>query len=715
MDLVQEVLQAEIEIAKEAAGRWKAQTEIRNENRKKLKSKGVVAVEDPEQIARYRALANAAALMPAERIIGDDDRKTQPENEQERKAGIPVARIVKIMGDGISPVGFGTGFMVSPDLLLTNNHVLPSRRSVSGIGANFGYDFVKDGGGAVQNGDVYELDDDFYVTDRLLDYTLVRVKRRSLSGKDLTEQGFHPLIQFKGKILRGKPVNIIQHPMGGGKKYATSGNELVDLLPDFLHYRTDTEPGASGSPVFSEFWETVALHHSGVPKMRDGKIIDVFDKPWDGKVADDVDWVSNEGVRISKILADLKLKPMANDAQTKLRDALFAAGRAEAPVSPGGSGLPPAIITTKESRVAGPVPQGAGAAQTVINVYGNAEIYTGTVSQVVATPPAEAAGSAESFADAGGLEKVMVFDTNYGRRRGYQAKFLDCHEVGLPQVDAGRMAELHLDRHGNPMVLDYHHYSLVMNARWMMPMLAAVNVDFSPDVRWDMGRKDFGSDKWIHDPRIAESQQIDNEELYKPAKKFDKGHVVRRVDSAWGVTREEVVFANSDTFHWTNCTPQHEAFNRSNRQGIWGKLENHIADQAGAVDNRLILFSGPVLDEARSIPHDFGGGTFRVPYDFWKVVIVAEAGAKDKPSELRAYAFLLEQKTAIDTKGLESLPVEERFDVGEFEPQQVTLRALQKLTGLKFSTNVLKADTKAGNAEGSSQKLESLDRVKLRP
>src|SRR5262245_51661497 len=60
----------------------------------------------------------------AERQIGATlDFVDLPPDDQALKAGRPVVRIVTINGPDIVPEGFATGFLVAPDLLLTNYHV----------------------------------------------------------------------------------------------------------------------------------------------------------------------------------------------------------------------------------------------------------------------------------------------------------------------------------------------------------------------------------------------------------------------------------------------------------------------------------------------------------------------------------------------------------------------------------------------------------------
>ena len=713
-----------IDIAKAAAERWHDRTQTRIKNRDMLRDIGVRGVENKARIERFARRAAGSIILgdvgsprpvglPIEALIervigGKDERRKLPNDDIEVAAGLPVARMVDLPGAGFMPVGVGTGFMVSRDLLMTNNHVIETPEMAQDMAANFGHDYVADGG--LLGGQMFTMNPDrFFVTNRDLDYTLIAVEKMSDTGTDLALQNFHPLIAETGKILIGKGVNIIQHPDGMGKHYATEGNTLVDRLENFLHYRTDTEGGSSGSPVFSELWEVVALHHSGLPLVIDNAIIDVNGEPWDGADPDEVEWVANEGVRISRILAHLASVDLAG-SKAGLREAMLAAGAAANAAAKAGPGLPKGAIDNVErvtlvqgAKIEAPTDErddpmilttDGSRARTVVHVHGNGDVYTGTVSHRRDAPQADPKAD-ESTRDIAVLERTLTFDPQYGRRRGYDGDFLKGHSVDLPKVLDDRLAEMHRDRYGNPVILDYHHFSLSMNAAWLLQMWSAVNVDYSPDVRWDMDRSDFGSDRWIHDMRLSDALQLDNDEIYGPARKFDRGHVVRRDDNAWGATREEVIFANSDTFHWTNCTPQHENFNRSNLRGVWGKLENHIARQAGAVDNRITLFAGPVLHPDRCVRHDFGGGTYRVPLDFWKVVIVATPKTRGSGTDLHSFGFLLEQQKAIIDHGLE------RFDPDTFEAQQRPLTALADKTGLVFPTNVMKADVFA-KADGAA-------------
>src|SRR4030095_16481997 len=64
-------------------------------------------------------------------------------------------------------------------------------------------------------------------------------------------------------------VRVIGHPSGRGLSFSV--NQLLDHASPKLHYRTATEGGGSGSPVFNQEWKLIGLHHAGgdgVPRLN---------------------------------------------------------------------------------------------------------------------------------------------------------------------------------------------------------------------------------------------------------------------------------------------------------------------------------------------------------------------------------------------------------------------------------------------------------------
>ena len=431
--------------------------------------------------------------------------------------------------------------------------------------------------------------DVFFLTDLSLDFSLVAVSQRSFDGQDLQQFGCTPLIASTGKILMGQPVSIIQYPLGGAKQWAETENKLL-FLPDsmpYLQYETDTLPGSSGSPVFNSLWEAIGLHHSGVPRVENGKIKTRTGQDWDEQSMsdDEIDWIANEGVRVSALVEFLRNQKPQSSSERALLDELLASTAdplEKKLVQAATQGV--AIMSTTPLSTG--LPAGPAAVNVIVN--GMANFNIGTAAPVVPVIPAPAS-SAPTLPVA--LEKKLRFDPRYADRPGYQANFLGGQPIPLPEVAQDRVEELLTDRDGNLLVLKYHHMSIVMNRERRLMMWAAANIDYSPGKRPISGRDAFGQDQWKSDPRIADELQLEDAEFYAPAKKFDRGHIIRREDNAWGDSPILQEFGNSDTFHWTNCTPQHEAFNRSNEGGVWGKLENHITEQSADVEGRNSAFS----------------------------------------------------------------------------------------------------------------------------
>jgi V8-like Glu-specific endopeptidase len=63
---------------------------------------------------------------------------------------------------------------------------------------------------------------------------------------------------------------VVGHPAAGALQFSLHDSMLLDVCDDerLMHYRTPTDPGSSGSPVFNSNWQVVALHHGGAPNVR---------------------------------------------------------------------------------------------------------------------------------------------------------------------------------------------------------------------------------------------------------------------------------------------------------------------------------------------------------------------------------------------------------------------------------------------------------------
>ena len=700
-----------------AAGeRWQRLTDRRAETVRRLRQGGPLAADAPAKVRQYLERETAKELAYAragvtgtffqERRIGPTlDLDEFPPDDIARKAGIPVGRIVDVGDEGEALDGFATGFIVAPGLMMTNHHVFGTASECRGCGIQFGYEL--DESRRVIDGPVFGLDPDrFFFTSDPLDFTVVAVTPAALGGaRRLSEFNSHHLSPALGKILVGQTISIIQYPDGGPKKYGVRDNELlVAPAPDelFFQYTTDTLPGSSGSPAFNKDWEVVALHHSGVPEVKNGRILTSKGTPWmKGMPDSDIHWIANEGVRTSKLcdaLISAAVEPRYHDAWADLIQTFqedFSVLPAIQTASPAASAASAAPATATPPRdvsitVNGPATFNFGATSAAANA---------PLTTLRTTPPSETDSAV-------GVEKKLVFDPKYSKRPGYKDNFLKV-KVPLPDVVASRKKEL-LKNGSGPLVLKYHHYSLVMNKSRRLQMWSAVNVDYTPSKR-RKARDEFGTDTWVPDPRIAGDLQIEDQQLYDPAKKFDRGHIVRRDDTAWGDTAQEEIFANSDSFHWTNCTPQHEQFNRAMFQfhGLWGQLENHIQSQAKNVGQRMSIFAGPILNNAKDINHDFGGGMMRVPVRFWKILIVTEDANTSHP-KLRAYGFVLDQRPAIKKFGLE------KFSPGEMETFQVPIKDITADSGVVFPKVVRDGDAMAGAPDEARRiRIDSLEKVRL--
>lgn len=585
-----------------------------------------------------------------ERIIGKSDFVGVAYLELGLRAARTVGRIQVGSRNG-GAHSFGTGFLVAPRLLLTNNHVLASREHAQVSTVEFNYQHGIDGQLSLPV--TFDIDSDtFFATDSGLDYTLVALRERSEDGAvKLGNYGWNRLIEQVGKVVTGEAVNIIQHPEAQPKKVALRENQITDILENFLHYRTDTSPGSSGAPVYNDQWELVALHHSGVPATdADGNILARKGGIWTpGMGEDQVKWIGNEGVRISRIIQHVRDQGLG-EGMMELFEEAFTKPPAGTGTPEEGSSPAPSRTRAKKTNTAPQIDQAPATASITIDA-GDGTTWTIPLQINVQIGQPVAAGT---DGDTDELETA----SSYSNRKGYAVDFLGSgnFRVPLPQLSpaiANDVATLI----GRPSAteLKYINYSVVMNKVRRMAFFTAVNIDGKKAVKLNRGEED----KWIFDPRILQKYQI-GEDAYSK-NNLDRGHLVRRLDPVWG-TLSTAEKADADTFHFTNCTPQHKDFN----QRTWLSLEDYILRNADKNDMKVSVFTGPVFRD-----DDKTYRSIRLPQQFWKVAVMIHNG------KLSATGYMLSQKELLNR-------LEAAFVYGEFKTYQVPIHLIEELTGLDF-------------------------------
>lgn len=593
------------------------------------------------ELHRIEAFPETRAM---ERTIGSEDLVDLNYLLRGLDAARSVARIA-IRGDGGHNLGDATGFLVSPSLLLTNWHVFQDGADVASCWAEFDYEL--DLGGAPRATTRFELRPDlFYLEDRALDFALVAVGTAPTTGAGRREDYLWlRLNPATAKILDGEPVTIIQHPEGRPKQIALRENRLLGRTDAFLTYEADTAPGSSGAPVFNNSWQVVALHHSGVPRTdAAGRWLLRTGQPaTEDSQDDEIDWVANEGVRVSSLVEHVLAKGPAG----ALRDEFeaYCMGRKTAASVAGAEAARPATAPILATPVQAPVQAPAQA----LAAGGGSAVFTVplTISVTLGGGATVSAGPGVA-AGAGAVERTVEpwHDTNYAGRKGYRPDFLGA-TVALPRLRdpavAARMTA------GGATLVPYANFSLVMHRERRLPIFTAANVDFSraakePEPGRSYNRAELGGlgendkERWFLDPRLPADCQLPDRFFDNDRQAFDKGHLVRREEVCWGATYDEVRRANGDTYHVTNCTPQVAGFNRSLSRGVWGLLENVIEKQGRT--EKYCLLAGPVLADDDPIfvgVDDQGPIQARIPRAFWKVLVARTDG------KLQAFGFLLEQ------------------------------------------------------------------------
>lgn len=236
-------MEVDPEVQQEVAQRLKASEKERENTRQYIERGELLKADSPERIEKRKVkLLADQSLTP---ILGKENRESlasgpvrEAPEEAQRAFEIAVngldtqpcwfltqgAQIRRAVGrihvrDATRHVGWGTGFLVAPNLLLTNQHVLDSIETARFSRVEFDYEETF-AGEFLSSASFNLAPNTFFVSNPAkegMDYVLVAVDSRARpeSGRteaDIAEFGYNVLIREEGKVVKGELINSIHHP-----------------------------------------------------------------------------------------------------------------------------------------------------------------------------------------------------------------------------------------------------------------------------------------------------------------------------------------------------------------------------------------------------------------------------------------------------------------------------------------------------------------------
>jgi endonuclease G len=241
---------------------------------------------------------------------------------------------------------------------------------------------------------------------------------------------------------------------------------------------------------------------------------------------------------------------------------------------------------------------------------------------------------------------------------------------------------------GGLTFIEYMHFSLSMSRSRRFARWVAWNVDGG-----SLHRLSRSGIKFKKDSRLPNNAQV-GDEVYDD-NPLDRGHIARRADLLWG-TVSEARQANTDSFFFTNITPQHEAFNQSSANGIWGALEDAIFADVDIEDLRITVMGGPIFSNSDPVYRGI-----QLPKQFWKTIYFRETG----DPAIKAKGYVLTQADLLNQLEVLELP--------EFSVYEIPISRIGQMTGLSLQS--LSEEQPSDNVRrGRGRKVTKLVKEKIR-
>ncbi|WP_027155907.1 trypsin-like peptidase domain-containing protein [Mesorhizobium sp. WSM2561] len=153
---------------------------------------------------------------------------------------------------------YATGFLVSPRLVMTAAHVIPSAAEAPTAFVEFD---VQDGpdGSLIPITRVACDANRFFFADAGLDVAIVALHEEA--GRRF---GWLRLIANEGKALIGEHLSSVGHPGGRPKQIALRELPILDIGDPFFWCSSNSMQVSSGTPLFNDQWELIGMWHASI-------------------------------------------------------------------------------------------------------------------------------------------------------------------------------------------------------------------------------------------------------------------------------------------------------------------------------------------------------------------------------------------------------------------------------------------------------------------
>jgi V8-like Glu-specific endopeptidase len=222
--------------------------------------------------------------------LGEDLHLERLMEKRSRLYDIAIARRVGTVSRSVAKLhlrfggekAYGTGFLIQPDLILTNHHNVSHKDhgEISSMTVEFDHEMGFVGEPLVLQGKLPSV-----AQSSQHDWAVVRLEKAVERETIALGTPFD--------VGRNDPVVIIQHPLGNPKQFALDPMSVQHVDDNVVQYLADTQSGSSGSPVFNITMHTIALHRRDVPVVV--KVAGRKETVW-----------RNEGVRIDRVMDGLQ-------------------------------------------------------------------------------------------------------------------------------------------------------------------------------------------------------------------------------------------------------------------------------------------------------------------------------------------------------------------------------------------------------------------------